>query len=131
MQLAYFGEGDLSIDAHFAPIHPAYCEKPIPPYDPDGAKALLEEYAAEKGISLPLQVSLATKNDQAEPEIAAALKELAAPAGFDITLDITEPGGYWDRWTEVPLGITSWTHRPLATMVCIPGLYRGIHRRLE
>jgi peptide/nickel transport system substrate-binding protein len=60
---------------------------------------------------------LATKNDQAEPEIAQALKELALPGGFDITLDITEPAGYWDRWTEVDLGITSWTHRPLAVMV--------------
>ncbi|MFQ5400587.1 MAG: ABC transporter substrate-binding protein [Anaerolineae bacterium] len=117
LQLSYFGEGDLSIDAHMAPVHPSYCEKPIPAYDPDGAKALLEEYAAEKGIELPLKVTLATKNDQAEPEIAQALKELAAPAGFDIALDITEPAGYWDRWTEVDLGITSWTHRPLATMV--------------
>jgi peptide/nickel transport system substrate-binding protein len=117
LQLAYFGEGDLSIDAHAAPVHPAYCEKPIPEYDPDGARALLEEYAAENGLELPLRVSLATKNDQAEPEIAQALKELAEPAGFDITLDITEPAGYWDRWTEVDLGITSWTHRPLAVMV--------------
>jgi len=117
LQLAYFGEGDLSIDAHMAPVHPAYCEKPIPEYDPEGAKALLEEYAAEKGIELPLKVTLATKNDQAEPEIAQALKEMALPGGFDITLDITEPAGYWDRWTEVDLGITSWTHRPLAVMV--------------
>jgi peptide/nickel transport system substrate-binding protein len=117
LQLSYFGEGDLSLDAHIAPVHPAYCEKPIPEYDPEGAKALLEEYAAEKGISLPLKVTLATKNDQAEPEIAQALKELAAPGGFDISLDITEPAGYWDRWTEVDLGITSWTHRPLAVMV--------------
>jgi peptide/nickel transport system substrate-binding protein len=117
LQLAYFGEGDLSIDAHMAPVHPAYCEKPIPEYDPEGAKALLEEYAAEKGLELPLKVTLATKNDQAEPEIAQALKELALPGGFDITLDITEPAGYWDRWTEVDLGITSWTHRPLAVMV--------------
>ena len=117
MQLSYFGEGDLSIDAHIAPIHPAYAEKPIPDYDPDGARALLEEYAAEKGIELPLKVTLATKNDQNEPEIAQTLKELAEPAGFDITLDITEAGGYWDRWTEVDLGITSWTHRPLGTMV--------------
>ena len=117
LQLSYFGEGDLSIDAHAAPVHPAYCEKEIPAYDPEGAKALLEEYAAEKGIELPLQVTLATKNDQAEPEIAQALKELAAPAGFEIALDITEPAGYWDRWTEVDLGITSWTHRPLAVMV--------------
>jgi peptide/nickel transport system substrate-binding protein len=51
------------------------------------------------------------------PEIAQALKQLAEPAGFEIALDITEPAGYWDRWTEVDLGITSWTHRPLATMV--------------
>lgn len=117
LQLSYFGEGELSIDAHMAPIHPEYCEKPIPAYDPEGARALMEEYAAEKGIDLPLQVTLATKNDQAEPEIAQALKEQALPGGFDIALDITEPSGYWDRWTEVDLGITSWTHRPLATMV--------------
>ncbi len=117
LQLSYFGEGDLSIDAHAAPVHPAYCEKDIPAYDPEGARALLEEYAAEKGIDLPLQVTLATKNDQAEPEIAQALKELALPGGFDIELDITEPAGYWDRWTEVDLGITSWTHRPIAVMV--------------
>ncbi len=117
LQLSYYGEGDLSIDAHVAPVHPAYAEKPIPAYDPEGAMALLEEYAAEKGVELPLKVTLATKNDESEPEIAAALKELALPGGFDITLDITEPGGYWDRWTEVDLGITSWTHRALDTMV--------------
>lgn len=117
LRLSYFGEGDLAIDAHVAPVHPAYAEKPIPAYDPDGAMALMEEYAAETGVELPLQVTLATKNDQNEPEIAQALKELALPGGFDITLDITEPGGYWDRWTEVDLGLTSWTHRPLDTMV--------------
>jgi peptide/nickel transport system substrate-binding protein len=117
LQLSYFGEGDLSIDAHVAPVHPAYAEKPIPEYDPEGARALLEEYAAEKGIELPLEVTLATKNDEAEPEIAQALREMAEPAGFNITLDITEPSGYWDRWTEVDFGITAWTHRPLDTMV--------------
>ncbi len=116
LQLSYFGEGELSIDAHVAPVHPEYCEMPIPPYDPDGARALMEEYAAEKGIELPIKVVLSTKNDQNEPEIAQALKELALPAGFDIELDITEPDGYWSRWTEVPLGITAWTHRPLGTM---------------
>lgn len=117
LQLSYFGQGDLSIDAHAAPSQPDFAERPIPPYDPDGARALLEEYAAEKGVELPLRVTLSTKNDQNEPEIAQALQQLAAPAGFEITLDITEPNGYWERWTEVPLGITSWTHRPLATMV--------------
>jgi peptide/nickel transport system substrate-binding protein len=113
LQLAYFGQGDLGIDAHVAPVHPAYCEKEIPKYDPEGAKALLAEAGYPDGV----QVTLATKNDLEEPEYAQALKEMAAPGGFDITLDITEPGGYWDRWTDVDLGMTSWTHRPLGTQV--------------
>jgi peptide/nickel transport system substrate-binding protein len=117
LQLAYFGQGDLGLDAHVAPVHPAYCEKPIPEYQPEEAKRLLQEYADEKGLDLPLKVTLATKNDQAEPEIAQVLKESAAAGGFEIELDITDPSGYWDRWTEVDLGITSWTHRPLAVMV--------------
>jgi peptide/nickel transport system substrate-binding protein len=113
LQLSYYGQGDLGIDAHVAPVHPAYAEKDLPAYDPEGAKALL----AEAGYPEGLKVTLATKNDLEEPEYAQALKEMAAPGGFDIELDITEPGGYWDRWTEVDLGMTSWTHRPLGTQV--------------
>jgi peptide/nickel transport system substrate-binding protein len=119
--LAYKGQGDLAIDAHVAPIHPDYDPRPIPAYDPASAKALLEEYAKEKGIELPLKVKLATKNDEGEDLIAQALKESAAAGGFDIELDITDANGYWDRWTEVDLGITAWTHRPLGTMVLNAG----------
>ncbi|HSO27928.1 MAG TPA: ABC transporter substrate-binding protein, partial [Anaerolineales bacterium] len=111
LQLGYYGQGDLGIDAHIAPVHPEYCEKPIPAYDPEGARRLLEEAGYPDGLT----VTLATKNDLEEPEVAQALKEMAAPGGFNIELDITEPGGYWDRWTEVDFGLTSWTHRPLGT----------------
>ncbi len=117
LQLAGYGLGALAIDAHMSPAHPAYCVKPIPEYNPKKAKELLQAYASEKGLKLPLKVSLATKNDEAEPEIAQTLKQTALAGGFDIKLDITEAGGYWDRWTEVDLGITSWTHRAIATMV--------------
>lgn len=113
LQLSYFGEGDLGMDAHIAPVHPEYAERPIPEYDPEGAKALLEEAGFGDGLT----VTLVTKNDEAEPEMAQALKEMAEPAGFNINLDITEPAGFWDRWADVDLGITAWTHRPLATMV--------------
>ncbi|MDM8526617.1 ABC transporter substrate-binding protein [Anaerolineales bacterium HSG24] len=110
---SYSGQGELGIDAHVAPIHPAYCEKPIPKYDPEKAKALL----AEAGYPDGLQVKLTTKNDRSEPEMSRILRNLAAPAGFDIELNIIEPAKYWEQWTEVELGITTWTHRPLGTMV--------------
>ena len=120
LQLSYDGQGDLSLDAHVAPVHPAYCPQQIPSYDPQGAKALL----AAAGYPNGLKVTLSTKNDQSEPEIAQALKELAAPGGFDIGLDITEPAGYWDRWRDVGLGISAWSHRSLDTMV-LPLAYSG------
>ena len=49
--------------------------------------------------------------------MAQALKESAAAGGFDIKLDLMPSSSYWDKWTELPLGITIWSHRPLDTMV--------------
>jgi peptide/nickel transport system substrate-binding protein len=117
MRLAAMDAGILGIDAHISPAHPEWCEKPLPAYNPKKALALVEEYAKEKGLSLPIKVTLTTKNDTQEPEIAQVLKELARPAGIDIQLDITEASKYWSIWTEVPFGITSWSHRPLGIMV--------------
>ena len=117
LRLASFGQGDEAIDAHVAPVHPAYCQRPIPQYDPEKARALLSEAGHKNG----LKVRLTTKNDLAEPEMAQALKEMALSGGFDIQLDIVEPSNFWDRWTEVDFGITAWTRRPLGTMVLALG----------
>ncbi len=117
LQLSFFDQGDLGIDAHVAPVHPAYCEKEIPQYDPNQAKSLL----AEAGYADGLQAVLTTKNDQGEEEVAHTLRELAAPGGFDIQLNIVEPAKYWEQWTEVDLGITAWAHRPLSTMALALG----------
>ena len=113
LDLAYFGEGVLGHDTHVSPIHPEYCKKDIPKYDPVGAKKLL----AEAGYPNGLNVELSTQQARAEPAMAQALKESAAAGGFNIKLNILPSADYWNVWTEVPLGITIWVTRPLGTMV--------------
>jgi len=112
LDLAWYGAGELGPDAHVAPVHPAYCPKEIPAYDPEGAKKLLAEAGYPDGI----EVELSTQQARAEPAIAQVLKESAAAAGFNIKLNILPSSDYWNIWTEVPLGITIWAHRPLDTM---------------
>ena len=113
LDLAWFGEGVLAHDAHIAPVHPGYCPKPIPPYEPEKAKALL----AQAGYPDGLTVDLFTQEARAEPALAQSLAETAAAGGFNINLNILPSAQYWDMWTEVDLGITIWAHRPLGTIV--------------
>lgn len=112
LELSYFNQGDLAFDAHVAPIHPAYCEKPIPKYEPERARTLL----AEAGYPDGLNVKLTTKDDLGEAKIARLLQKLAAEGGFEIEINVVEPARYWSQWTEVNLGLTVWGHRPLDTM---------------
>jgi peptide/nickel transport system substrate-binding protein len=115
LDLAYFGEGVLGQDHHVAPgVHPDYAEVPTPEYDPEQAKALLAEAGYPDGLDVQIAVGTGWPDVVA---IAETLKEDAAPAGFNITLNTMPNSQYWDLWTEVDLGLTPWTHRPLGTMV--------------
>jgi len=113
LDVAYYGEGVVGADHHVSPVHPAYCEIDPIPFDPEGAKALLEA----GGYTTPLSVEISVGTGWADiVSIAQILKEDAAPA-FDVSIATMPVSTYWDLWTEVPFGITPWTHRPLGTMV--------------
>lgn len=114
LALAYFGEGALGHDAHVYPNHPEYCPKDIPKYDVEKAKQLLREAGYPNGID----VNLAVGSDWSDVvRYAEVLKQDAAPAGFRINIQTMPTSQYWERWTEVDLGVTPWTHRPLGTMI--------------
>lgn len=111
---AYFGEGLLGHDTHVSPVHPEFAPMDVPEYDPDGAKQLL----ADSGHGDGLEVRIAVGTGWTDiPAYIETLKEDAAPAGFNIILDTMPNASYWDVWTEATLGVTPWTHRPLAVMV--------------
>ncbi len=113
LALAYMNEGLQGQDFHVYQLHPEYCEKPIPKYDPQRAKQLLKDAGYPNGLDVNLAVGT-------WPEVvryAEILKQDAAPAGFRINLQTMPTSQYWEKWTEVDLGITPWMHRPIGTMV--------------
>jgi peptide/nickel transport system substrate-binding protein len=114
LNLAYFSQGLQGQDFHVYENHPEYCVKPIPSYDPDKAKQLLSDAGYPDGLDIQIAVGTGWPDIVSYAEI---LKEDAAPAGFNITLNTMPNSQYWEQWTEVDLGVTPWTHRPLGTMI--------------
>jgi peptide/nickel transport system substrate-binding protein len=115
LKLAYFGLGVVGADYHVSPIHPEYCADVKPPkYDPEKAKQLLTEAGYADGLDISIAVGTGWDDIVAWAQI---LKEDSAPAGFRMTVNTMPTNDYWDKWTDVDLGVTPWTGRPLGTMV--------------
>ena len=112
--LAYFGQGMQGQDIHVSPKHPEYCPIQTPAYQPDKAKELLKAAGYPNGLDVNLAVGSGWKEIVRYAEI---LKQDAAPAGFRINIQTMPNSQYWEKWTEVDLGITTWAHRPIGTMV--------------
>jgi peptide/nickel transport system substrate-binding protein len=114
LKLAYFNEGVEGQDFHVYPGHPEYCPQPTPEYNPEKARALLKEAGYPDGIKLELNAGADWSDVMRFAEI---LKEDARPAGLELVVKTMPVSQYWERWTELGLGITPWTHRSLSTMV--------------
>jgi peptide/nickel transport system substrate-binding protein len=114
VSLAYFGQGRQGQDFHVSPKHPEYCERPMPKYDPGKAKELLKRAGYPRGLDVGLVIGSGWSDIVRYAEI---LKQDAAPAGFRIGIQPIPNTQYWEKWTEVDLGVTPWAHRPLGTMV--------------
>ncbi|MBV9783946.1 MAG: ABC transporter substrate-binding protein, partial [Acidisphaera sp.] len=64
------------------------------------------------------ELELICKNQPAwEAASATVMAEMWNASGFKVKLNVLPSASFWDIWTKVPFGYTSWTHRPLGVMV--------------
>ena len=114
LALALQGQGVEGNDSHVAPAMAEYTEIDKIPFDTAKAKQLLATAGYPNGVNVELTVASDWPESMA---YAQALKEDAAAGGFNITLKTMPATQYWDGWTDFNMGITWWSHRPLAEMV--------------
>ncbi len=114
LKIAYRDLGAPGDHHHCCPVHPDYAEVPVMKRDIEAAKKLLAEAGHPNGIEAELHCK---KDPDWEPTACQALIEQWAEAGINVKLNVMPGAQYWDVWTKVPFGFTTWTHRPLAIMV--------------
>lgn len=124
LPLVYPEGGDIGQNFHVAPIHPDYFELPVLKRDVDGAKALLAEAGYADGIELTLDVG--NTDGPWHQTVAEAVRDQVKDAGIDMKINVMPASKYWEIWAKTPFGATSWTHRPLGTMVLSLGYRTGV-----
>lgn len=101
------GFGSVGNDL-FGISFPSYNDElPQRQYDPEAARALLEE----AGVTLPLQVTLPTSRVVAGMQESATLfREQAAAAGIEVTLEVIEDSSYFanDLYLNAELYQSTW-----------------------
>src|SRR3546814_15542724 len=107
--------GTVGEKHHVGEMHPEYAKLPPLKRDVAKAKALLAEAGYADGLKVTCNVG--NTDGTWEQDSVQVLKEQVKEAGIDITINVMPSTQYWEVWTTAPFSLTSWTHRPLGTMV--------------
>jgi peptide/nickel transport system substrate-binding protein len=114
------GAADIGNDHVFAPVYPYY-DSAVAQRPRDVAKA--KQLLAAAGVTAPLKATLNCGKLQEIPDLAALIKNNAAEAGFDLTIQVTDLSSFYGKFwcPEKPadppcsgaseLGIVDYGHR--------------------
>ena len=114
LKAAHRGLGKPGEHHHVAPAHPEYANVGFLKQDIAKAKELLKEAGYPDGIDTEIAC-----RPQPDWELLAVqtMVEQWKQAGIRVKINIMPSTQYWENWTKVPFGFTTWAHRPLGTMV--------------
>ncbi len=122
--LVFQGKSRVGENHHVSPIHPEYFQLPMIERDVEGAKALLEE--AGHGGGLEISIVVGNTDGPWHQSVAEIWRDQLQEIGVNLNINVIPASKYWEVWTETPCGATSWTHRPLGTMVLSLGYRSGV-----
>jgi peptide/nickel transport system substrate-binding protein len=114
LKVAHRGLGKPGEHHHVAKVHPEYADVGFMRRDVAKAKALLAEAGYPNGIDTEIAC-----RPQPDWELLAVqtMVEQWKEAGIRVKINVMPSAQYWDVWTKVPFGFTTWAHRPLGVMV--------------
>jgi peptide/nickel transport system substrate-binding protein len=114
LKAAHRGLGSPGEHHHVAPVHPEYANVGFMKRDVAKAKALLAEAGYPNGIDTEIA---ARPSPDWELLAVQTMVEQWKEAGIRVKINVMPSTQYWDNWTKVPFGLTTWAHRPLGIMV--------------
>jgi peptide/nickel transport system substrate-binding protein len=113
LQVSHRGLGQAGEHHHVSPVHPEYAK--LPAFTRDVAKA--KKLLAEAGHANGLDVEIACRPEPAWELVAVqGMVEQWKEAGIRVKINVMPSTQYWEVWTKVPFGFTTWAHRPLGVM---------------
>lgn len=110
VELVAEGYGTPGNDSPVNSAYAYYSESELKQYDPVGAKALLAEAGYPDGLSLEL---VASEKPGYRSAMAVVLREMAKPAGFDISVKTMDHSTYLDQvWKKGPFYVGFYNMQP-------------------
>lgn len=109
LDLGHAGLGEVAEDHHAGPMHPEYVDIGASAYDPEKARALLDEAGQRE-----TEITLVSIDDDWRRNTCDAVAAQLRDAGFNARRMLLRGPEFWSGWTDFPFSGTNWNMRPLA-----------------